>query len=229
MPSPSVTRAAASATCARSGQADESSEAEQTLQASAEALPGPEIQKTAAPPAPEIPIREGPEVPKKAPAGENPELVPEAPEKVPEKAPSPSDSDPNVAEISRLKAMIEKLLPLAQRYAEHNPQEQIDREVARAASHESKAPPPAEKDDDEPACQDEDGNVVGHEAARQRLRRMCTPKTNGRLLVPKEVREKYVTGGAEREKLLTLLIKAKFNKECLGPIVLASKTHADAL
>ena len=129
---------------------------------------------------------------------------------------SPSEADPNAAEIARLKAMIAKLMPLAQKYAEHNPQEQFDREVARAASNANNVPPPAETEE-RAACEDEDGNHVGHEAARQRLRRMCTPKANGRLLVPKEVREKYVNGGAEREKLLTLLITARFNKECIDP------------
>lgn len=197
-----MTAAAVSATSCTAGvkgpgNALESAEAEQALQVSA---------------APEIPIvgqpapQQGPKVP------ENPELVPEAPDK----APSPSAADPNAAEIARLKAMIEKLMPLAQKYAEQNPQEQFDREAARAASNSNNVPPPAQTEESA-ACEDEDGNLVGHEAARQRLRRMCTPKANGRLLVPKEVREKYVNGGADREKLLTLLIKAKFNKECVDP------------
>ena len=48
--------------------------------------------------------------------------------------------------------------------------------------------------------------VISADALRMRLRRLCTPKKNGKLWVSTEVAEDYKMGGSAREALeLTLL------------------------
>ncbi|CAE7356747.1 unnamed protein product, partial [Symbiodinium microadriaticum] len=50
-------------------------------------------------------------------------------------------------------------------------------------------------------------------AIYHKLRRLCLPKKNGKLLVPKAVSDAYKAGGTSREELETLFAQLDFNKE----------------
>ena len=58
----------------------------------------------------------------------------------------------------------------------------------------------ADSREDEP-CEQE-----GLPAARQSLRRLCTARANGSLLVPQDTYTKFWNGGSDRKKLLTLFV-----------------------
>ena len=135
-----------------------------------------------------------------------------------------STQDPKDEEIAKLKQMI--FMMNAKLHADMNPEAQFareaereaEREAARAAVREAareatrEVMQAAAKAPVKEASEPEDERV-GLQAARQRLRRMCAPRANGSLAVPKEVHEKYVAGGSDREGLLKLLIKNNFDKD----------------
>ena len=129
------------------------------------------------------------------------------------------------AEIAKLKQML--FMMSAKLHAENDPQTQLAREAEREATRE--AVRAAAREAAQEALQSATGQaaakqpsesaeeVVGLQAARQRLRRMCAPRSSGALVVPKEVHEKYTAGGSEREQLLKLLIKNNFDKDSHDP------------
>ena len=49
--------------------------------------------------------------------------------------------------------------------------------------------------------------VISADALRMRLRRLCTPKKNGKLWVSAEVAEDYKMGGSQREALEMALLE----------------------
>ena len=68
----------------------------------------------------------------------------------------------------------------------------------------------------EPEGEEDDDDVSSHpevSQARQQLRRFCKRRSNGSLLVPEEVYNKFWQGGTERTKLLTLFLKNGRNKD----------------
>ncbi|CAE7930987.1 unnamed protein product [Symbiodinium necroappetens] len=129
------------------------------------------------------------------------------------------------AEIAKLKQML--FMMSAKLHAENDPQTQLAREAEREATREAvraAAREAAQEALQSATCQaaakePSEGaeEVVGLQAARQRLRRMCAPRSSGALVVPKEVHEKYTAGGSQREQLLKLLIKNDFNKDSHDP------------
>ena len=66
-----------------------------------------------------------------------------------------------------------------------------------------------------PSADDSDDDVgqLGKAAAKQRLRRLCRRRANGKLAVPESVHLKYVAGGSERDQLLKLFMKGDCNRE----------------
>ena len=54
---------------------------------------------------------------------------------------------------------------------------------------------------------------VSQEAAKQRLRRTCTRKSDGTLAVPEAIHEQWKAGGAARDRLLKVFISSNFDRD----------------
>ena len=55
--------------------------------------------------------------------------------------------------------------------------------------------------------------LLSKEAAKQRLRRVCTGKADGILGVPQAVRDAWKAGGASRDRLLTVFMNNGYDKD----------------
>ena len=64
-----------------------------------------------------------------------------------------------------------------------------------------------EADGEEPIIMPDGFKVIGHDALRMRLKRMCTKKTSGKAWVDDQTIEEYKAGGASREALELALVE----------------------
>ena len=78
------------------------------------------------------------------------------------------------------------------------------------------AAPPPENPPAKPAKIDSDVETEEKtsDAAVQQLRRLCRPRADGSLKVPPEVKQAFESCGHERNRLLQLLAKCNYNKDC---------------
>ena len=61
-----------------------------------------------------------------------------------------------------------------------------------------------------------DVSAVSKEAARQRLRRLCERKADGSIAVSEDIHQQWVSGGANRDKLLRIFIDTGLDKVRVG-------------
>lgn len=61
-----------------------------------------------------------------------------------------------------------------------------------------------------------DMSAVSREAARQRLRRLCERKSDGSIAVSEDIHQQWVSGGANRDKLLRIFIDTGLDKVRVG-------------
>ncbi|CAE7026000.1 unnamed protein product, partial [Symbiodinium sp. CCMP2456] len=125
----------------------------------------------------------------------------------PDKESASSSSEADVQKMAVLEATIKEL---------QKKFHQQEKELKASKKKEPLAASTGETADAASGDEEEDVDDVGNHPevsqARQQLRRFCKRRSNGSLLVPEDVYNKFWQGGTERTKLLTLFLKNGRNK-----------------